>query len=110
MAYDSDESGRVEVYAQSFPEPHLKRWKVSPAQGSEPLWTRGGSELVYRKGDSVMAVGVDLANGRSSQPGALFGGHYPYSPGWTRPRRCDVSGGGGCFLMLRPPSGRIRPQ
>src|SRR3989441_627858 len=60
MAYDSDESGHVEVYAQSFPDPHLKRWKVSPAQGSEPLWTRGGSELGYRKGCSVMAVNVVL--------------------------------------------------
>ena len=27
MAYDSDESGRVEVYAQSFPDPKLRRWK-----------------------------------------------------------------------------------
>src|SRR5438132_261110 len=110
MAYDSDESGRVEVYAQSFPDPHLKRWKVSPAQGSEPLWTRGGSELVYRKGDSVMAVGVDLANGRSSQPRALFGGPYPDSPGWTRPRSYDVSRDGERFLMLKLPPERIRPR
>ncbi len=110
MAYDSDESGRVEVYAQSFPDPHLKRWKVSPAQGSEPLWTRGGSELVYRKGDSVMAVSVDLANGRSSQPRALFGGPYPDSPGWTRPRSYDVSRDGERFLMLKLPPERIRPR
>ena len=68
MAYDSDESGHVEVYAQSFPDPNLKRWKVSSAEGSEPLWTRGGRELVYRKGDSVMAVTMDLQNGRSGPP------------------------------------------
>ena len=110
MAYDSDESGRVEVYAQSFPDPHLKRWKVSPAQGSEPLWTRGGSELVYRKGDSVMAVRVDLESGRSSQPRALFGGPYPDSPGWTRPRSYDVSRDGERFLMLKLPPERIRPR
>src|SRR5712692_6532771 len=59
MAYDSDESGRIEVYAQSYPNAGMKRWKVSPANGSEPMWTRDGRELVYRKGDSVMAVGVD---------------------------------------------------
>ena len=60
MAYDSDESGRVEVYVQSFPDPSVGRWKVSPHDGSEPMWTRGGRELVFRKGDSVMAVSMDL--------------------------------------------------
>jgi len=68
MAYDSDEWGRVEVYAQSYPNASVKRWKVSPANGSEPMWTRGGRELVYRKGDSVMAVSVDVENGRSARP------------------------------------------
>ncbi len=93
MAYDSDESGRVEVYAQSFPDPSVHRWKVSPANGSEPLWTRGGRELVFRKGDSVMAVSVDLQQGRSGPPAVLFSGRYPDSPGWTRPRSYDVSRG-----------------
>src|SRR6184192_4164149 len=110
MAYDSDESGRVEVYAQSFPDPNLKRWKVSPAHGSEPLWTRDGGELVYRKGDSVMAVSIDLHNGRSGPPRALFGGPYPDSPGWTRPRSYDVSRDGERFLMLKLPPQRIRPR
>ena len=110
MAYDSDESGRVEVYVQSFPDPNLKRWKVSPAHGSEPLWTRDGGELVYRKGDSVMAVSIDLHNGRSGPPRALFGGPYPDSPGWTRPRSYDVSRDGERFLMLKLPPQRIRPR
>ncbi|HEV8456565.1 MAG TPA: protein kinase, partial [Gemmatimonadales bacterium] len=104
MAYDSDESGRVEVYAQSYPNPSLKRWKVSPANGSEPMWTRGGRELVYRKGDSMMTVSVDLQNGRSSAPRALFGGPYPDSPGWTRPRSYDVSRDGERFLLTKLPA------
>jgi eukaryotic-like serine/threonine-protein kinase len=110
MAYDSDESGRVEVYVQSFPDPSLQRWKVSPASGSEPLWTRGGRELVFRKGDSVMAASMDLPNGRSGQPVALFGGPYPDSPGWTRPRSYDVSRDGERFLMLKLPPERERPR
>ncbi len=110
MTYDSDESGRVEVFVQSFPNPHLKRWKVSPAHGSEPMWTRGGRELVYRKGDSVMAVSIDLQTGRSGQPKALFGGPYPDSPGWTRPRSYDVSRDGERFLMLKLPLERVRPR
>ncbi len=110
MAYDSDESGRAEVYAQSFPDPSIARWKVSPARGSEPLWTRGGRELVFRKGDSVMAVSMDLQRGRSGQPVALFGGRYPDSPSWTKPRSYDVSADGAQFLLLRLPPERNRPH
>jgi serine/threonine-protein kinase len=108
MAYDSDESGRFEVYAQSFPDPGKKRWKVSPAQGSEPLWTRGGRELVYRLGDSVMSVTVDLENGESGPPRLLFAGPYPDNPGWTRPRSYDVSQDGEQFLMIKLPVSRDR--
>jgi Tol biopolymer transport system component len=110
MAYDSDESGRVEVYAQSFPNPSVKRWKISPSYGSEPLWTKGGRELVYRKGDSVMAVSLDLEHGRIALPVALFGGRYPDNPGWTRPRSYDVSKDGERFLMTRLPADRPRPR
>jgi Tol biopolymer transport system component len=110
MAYDSDESGRVEVYVQSFPDPIQRRWKVSPGRGSEPLWTKGGKELIYRNGDSVMAVSFDLANGRSGQPAALFAGPYPDNPGWTRPRSYDVSRDGERFLMIRLPTGNPPPS
>jgi serine/threonine-protein kinase len=110
MAYDSDESGRSEVYVQSFPDPSIGRWKVSTARGSEPMWTRGGRELVFRKGDSVMAVSTDLMNGRSGQPVALFSGPYPDSPGWTRLRSYDVSRDGERFLMLKRPPERSRPR
>jgi Tol biopolymer transport system component len=110
MAYDSDEAGRVEVYVQTFPNPNLRRWKISPTYGSEPLWTKSGRELVYRKGDSVMAVSIDLANGRIGQPAALFGGRYPDNPGWTRPRSYDVSRDGERFLMTRLPADRPRPR
>ena len=110
MAYDSDESGRVEVYAQSFPDPSVRRWKISPSEGSEPMWTRNGRELVYRKGDSVMAVTVDLESGRVGQPRALFAGPYPDNPGWTRPRSYDVSRDGERFLMTKLPADRPRPR
>jgi hypothetical protein len=74
------------------------------------MWTRGGRELVYRKGDSVMAVVTDLARGRSGAPALLFAGPYPDNPGWTRPRSYDVSADGERFLMTRLPDSRPRPQ
>jgi hypothetical protein len=100
----------VEVYVQSFPDPNLKRWKVSSAEGSEPMWTRGGRELVYRKGDTVMAVTTDLKNGTSEAPTMLFAGPYPDNPGWTRPRSYDVSRDGERFLMIKPTAGQPRPR
>jgi Tol biopolymer transport system component len=110
MAYDSDESGRVEVYVQSYPDPVQKRWKVSPSYGSEPLWTRGGRELVYRSGDSVLAVTFDLENGRSGPPTLLFAGPYPDNPGFTRPRSYDASADGERFLMTKLPNALPDPR
>jgi Tol biopolymer transport system component len=110
MAYDSDESGHVEVYAQSFPDPGRRRWKISTSGGSEPMWTREGRELVYRKADSVMAVDVELERGVVAQPSALFAGPYPDNPGWTRPRSYDVSRDGERFLMIKLPAHRPRPR
>ena len=44
IAYVSDESGRPEVYVDSFPEPHTKR-PVSVGGGVRPEWRPDGREL-----------------------------------------------------------------
>jgi serine/threonine-protein kinase len=111
MAYDSDESGQgVDVFIQSFPDPKQKRQKVSPAHGSEPAWTRGGRELVYREGEKVMAVDINLATGASGPPRVLFSGPYPSNQGWTRPRSYDVTPDGARFLMTKLPGEQARPR
>src|SRR4029079_14228029 len=61
MAYDSDESGGVDVFIQSFPDPRVRRRKISLPQGAEQMWTQGGRELVYREDENVMAVAIDPA-------------------------------------------------
>jgi serine/threonine-protein kinase len=111
MAYDSDESGQgIDVFIQSFPDPQQKRIKVSPAHGSEPAWTQGGRELVYREGEKVMAVNIDLATGATSAPRVLFTGPYPDNPGWTRPRSYDVTPDGQRFLMTKVPGEQRLPR
>jgi serine/threonine-protein kinase len=111
MAYDSDESGQgVDVFIQSFPDPKVKRVKVSPAHGSEPMWTQGGRELVYREGDKVIAVSVDPATGAIGPPQILFSGPYPDNPGWTRPRSYDVTPDGQRFLLTKLPGERAQPR
>ena len=111
MAYDSDESGQgVSVFVQSFPDASVKRSKISPAHGSEPVWTRGGREIVYRDGDKVLAVDVDPQTGESGPPHVLFEGPYPDNQGWTRPRSYDVSADGERFLLTKLPTDRPHPR
>ena len=46
IAYQSNESGRFEVYVQPFPGPGGKT-QVSTGGGAQPRWQRDGRELFY---------------------------------------------------------------
>jgi len=46
MAYESDESGRFEIYVRRFPEMD-RLIQVSNAGGEEPVWSRESGELFY---------------------------------------------------------------
>jgi hypothetical protein len=87
VAYQSDETGRFEVYIQSFPEPRV-RVPISTAGGQYPEWDAGGRELFYLAPDNkLMAVGLAITADtvRPSAPRALFtlpiieNGYSPYS-------------------------------
>jgi len=59
LAYQSNESGKYEVYVRAFPPPSAGqggKWQVSNNGGNEPRWTRNGRELVYQSGDQLMAA------------------------------------------------------
>jgi len=61
IAYQSDESGRVEIYVQPFPGPG-NRWPVSTNGGSQVRWRRDGKELFYVALDGrLMAVPIRVA-------------------------------------------------
>lgn len=57
VTYRSNESGRSEVYVQSFLSPGSQR-QISTAGGEEPHWRRDGKELFYIEGKRLMAVDV----------------------------------------------------
>ena len=58
VAYDSNETGRFEVYVQSFPASGGK-WQISTAGGIAPRWRHDGRELFYVAPDgALMAVPV----------------------------------------------------
>jgi serine/threonine protein kinase len=47
VAYESDETGQLEIYITSFPEGKGK-WKVSSSGGAYPAWSGNGKELFYK--------------------------------------------------------------
>src|ERR1700733_5092119 len=47
IAYNSNESGRYEVYVQPYPGPGGK-WQISTDGGMDARWTANGRELIYR--------------------------------------------------------------
>jgi Tol biopolymer transport system component len=57
LAYESNQSGREEVYVQRYPVPG-GRFKVSRDGGGSPAWTRSGQELYFWVGTAVMAAKV----------------------------------------------------
>jgi Tol biopolymer transport system component len=99
IAYNSDESGRAEVYVRPYPGPGGK-WQISTEGGTEPVWNPRGRELFYRSGNKMMAVEVATqASFSAGKPNMLFEGPYV-----TTPRSFpdyDVSPDGQRFLMLK---------
>jgi eukaryotic-like serine/threonine-protein kinase len=73
FAYVSDESGRLEVYVQSFPASGGK-WMISNGGGGQPVWRRDGRELFYINPErKLMSVVVKAdATFQASIPQPLF--------------------------------------
>lgn len=98
-AYTSDESGRPEVYVQSFPELGGK-WQISSEGGSEPMWSHDRKELFYRNDNKMMAVAIstepELTAARAL---VLFEGAYE-RVGGEASANYDVASDGR-FLMVR---------
>jgi eukaryotic-like serine/threonine-protein kinase len=47
IAYESDETGRREVYVRPFPNTDDGKWPASSDGGMAPLWARNGRELYF---------------------------------------------------------------
>jgi Tol biopolymer transport system component len=67
IAYSSDETGRSEVYVQSFP-PTGGKWQISTSGGDQAQWRRDGRELFYITPDRKL-VAVPISPGNTFDPG-----------------------------------------
>ena len=70
ILYTSNESGRAEIYAQTFPTGGGK-WQISTDGGSQPKWRRDGKEVFYiyalghlllARAGTLEAIPFDAAN------------------------------------------------
>jgi serine/threonine protein kinase/Tol biopolymer transport system component len=76
VAYDSNESGRYEVFVRPFPGPGFK-WQISDEGGIRARWSRTGRELFYSNGNKVMAVAVEtMPTFHAGRPRTLFEGQF----------------------------------
>jgi Tol biopolymer transport system component len=99
MAYVSDESGRKEIYVQTFP-PSGAKWQISTDGGNFPNWRGDGKELFYMAPDQkLMSVEVRADSTLlAGKPRALFEARYfniPIPP-------YTVSSDGRRFLIVTP--------
>jgi dipeptidyl aminopeptidase/acylaminoacyl peptidase len=107
LAYCSNESGRNEIYVQSYPGPGPKI-QISTEGGCDPTWKRTGGELYYREGDKMMAVPVTTGPAfRAGKPKLLWERHYNQgtnsmcgAPGPSS-SNYDVTADGQRFLMVQ---------
>ena len=99
IAYCSNESGRSEVYVQSFPRAGSKA-QISTAGGSQPRWRPDGKELFYLSSTlrlMVIAVRADTTF-EAGEPTELFQLRLPTSPLNLR-NAYAVGAGGQRFLI-----------
>ena len=106
LAYESDESGQLEIYVRPFPDVDGGGlWQVSTGGGTQPLWARNGRELFYRNEAALIAVAVQTEpNFTPATPEVLFEREYAGGPGG---RSYDVSPDGEQFLMIKESSGEV---
>jgi hypothetical protein len=101
MAYQSNESGRFQIYVQTVP-PSGAKYQISSSGGTAPHWRRDRKELFYVSADQkLMAVPIKLgATVEVGTPQPLFpipqtGAGFAYAP----------MGDGQRFLVNAPAGG-----
>jgi eukaryotic-like serine/threonine-protein kinase len=104
LAYESDESGKEQIYIRPFPDVDSGRWQVSTVGGRRPVWAQNGRELFYQAPDgALLGVPVTVGGGnlRIDNPTKLVEGRYFMGAGDSSGRTYDVSPDGQRFLMIR---------
>ena len=100
IAYQSDESGRFEIYVHPFPAVQTGRWQITTNGGAHPLWSRDGRELFFIDGKgTLISLAVRAGGTFNHAPGTpLFeAGQYFVETA----RDYDVTKDGARFLFVK---------
>jgi Tol biopolymer transport system component len=109
LAYQSNESGRLEIYVRPFPRVNDGRWQVSTDGGTRAVWARNGRELFFvDPANTLTAVpvqtsGTTFATGHQTKLFAM-----PSIASLTSPRDYDVAPNGQRFLVITENGARDR--
>jgi eukaryotic-like serine/threonine-protein kinase len=108
LAYESDDTGRPEIYVREL-EGSGVRWQVTSEGGEEPHWSSDGRQLFFRSANRLMAVPLEPGRTlRHGQPRGLFDGVY--NTGIESGRSYDVNPVTGRFLLVRPADSGPSPR
>ena len=107
VAYQSNESGRLEVYVRPFEG--AGKWQVSEGGGSFPRWSGDGRQLFFRDAEGIMSVpitvagaSIEVGRARRALKGTFRGGVGGISVGALTLPDYDVTRDGSHFLMYPP--------
>jgi serine/threonine-protein kinase len=100
LAYQSNESGRYEIYVRPFPDVDSGKWPVSTGGGEEPRWSRDGRTLFFISDQKLLAAEVATEPTFSSRPAQKAFDLVDYQPTGV-PFPFDVSPDGKRILLDR---------
>jgi serine/threonine-protein kinase len=103
LAYQSNSSGRNEIYVRPFPNVAAGQWVVSKSGGKMPAWS--ANELFFFDADGgFMRVPYDARSSswHAGAPSKLLEARYYTGGNVTISRTYDVSRDGQRFLMIKP--------
>jgi len=107
LAYESDRSGKFEIYVTPFRDVKGGTWPISTGGGTRPLWAPNDPELFFVAPDgAMMAVRVDPRGSAWSAGSPMKVFERPYATGTpVSGRNYDLSADGKRFLMVKQPPG-----
>jgi len=100
FAYTSNESGRNEVYIQSFPQSG-GQWQISTGGGAQPHWRSDSKEIFYVALDRKL-MAVDLSFGKTLEVGSPKALFQTQVARFDAPNRYVVTRDGQRFLVNSP--------
>src|SRR6185295_3802170 len=101
VIYESDESGRSEIYLQPYPPSPNVKFQITRDGGSHPMWI--GKEVLFVNGGTLFSVGIETQpSPRFSEKVRLPITGFIQAAGSSN-RNYDVTSDGQQFVMNFPP-------